>query len=219
MFASDRDLLVVEPGLLREVAWLGQRPVSSASVAIGSGGTTVTDASGPFGSGGVDVGGVALLGEVPVEIVEVVSATEATVSLVRADPEGEPIGVVGVGATASMVVLTFAPQIAAVHSRVLRGLGLEPGLTEEGSEAPGEDRLENPGDLVDVEVAGALAMVYGAAAPLASAAMSSVIETKAVRHRDRYAALARAVVARIDLDGDGCADVVRRLGSASMVRG
>lgn len=218
MFASDRDLLVVEPGLLREVAWLGQRLAASASVEIGSGGTTVTDASGPFGSG-VVVGGVGLLDEVPVEIVEVVSATELGVSLVRADLEGPSIGVAGLGATASFVVLTFAPQIAAVHGRLLRGLGLSEEPADEGSDVLGEDQLTNRHDLVDVEVAGALALVYSAAVPLSSQAMSSVIEAKAVRHRDRYAALARSVVARIDLDGDGRADVVRRLGSARMVRG
>jgi hypothetical protein len=215
MFATDRDLLVLEPRLLREVAWVGQRVYANASVAVDAGGTGVTDGAGPFESFGIGVGSVLLLNDLVVEIVDVPGPTQATISLVRGSRDGEAIPASSLGATAKMDVDTFVPQIELVHRQVLRGLGLAPGVTEIGG-APAEDRVVNVEAMADLEALGALHLIYAAATPLASEA--SAIAAKAAAYQERFRAARLGIGAEIDLDGDGVADATRHVGAFQLVR-
>ena len=215
MFATDRDLLVLEPRLLREVAWVGQRVYAIASVAVDAGGTGVTDGAGPFESFGTGVGSVLLLDDLAVEVIDVPGPTQATISLIRAARDGAPIPASSLGATAKMDVYTFGPQIGMVHRQVLRGLGLEPGATEAGG-APAEDRVMNVEAMADLEALGALHLIYAAATPLASEA--NAIAAKAAAYLERFRAARLGIVAEIDVDGDGVADATRSIGAFQLVR-
>lgn len=214
MFAKDRDLLVLEPRLLDEVAWMGQRVHAAPSVTITGDGVGVTDGAGVFGSV-VGVGAVLLLDGLAVEVVEVGSATEATISLIRADREAAPIPASSLGSSAAMQVYTFSPQIGLVHDQVLRGLGLAPGVTEAGG-AVAEDRVTNGASMASFEALGALHLVYAGAAPLAGE--PGAIERKAASYRARFAASRMSIGAELDLDGDGVADATRRVGAFQLMR-
>ena len=215
MFARDRDLMVLEPRLLSEVAWVGQRVYSAASVTIDGGGTGVTDAAGPFQSFGIGIGSVLLLDGLGVEIVGVSSATQASISLIRGNREDATIAASSLGASAAMEVYSFGPQIEAVHRQILRGLGMLSGTTEPGGMIA-EDRVVNVGSLADLEALGALHLIYAAASPLASEA--SAITEKAERYRERFRSARLGIGAEIDLDGDGVADVTRHVGAFQFIR-
>ena len=213
MFATDRDLLVLEPSLVRDIGWVGQRLVrGSADIA----GTTLTMTSQDVGfdEAGVDTGGVVVAGGVVYEIAERTGADTLTISRMRASAGGDlltPSPVNGV----SVEVPTFGPQLAMVHGQVLRMLGIEPdGATGVGVVT--ESSITNPDALVLLEALGALHLVFAAAAALASE--SSPAAYKAGLYRERFAAERGRVAARVDTDGDGVADATRRPSVVQLVR-
>lgn len=213
MFATDRDLLVIEPGLLGEVAWVGQRLVSG----VGSvSGTTLTLSAQDHGllAQGVGAGSVVRIAGNGYEVVGVSGEDTAEVSRLRASAGDPALGLTTMTGQA-VEVFTFRPQIMDAHRRVLRMLGLEPaGETAEG-ELDGS-AVKNPGGLVRLEALGALHLIYaGASAGMGAEAPASV---RAALYRARFAGERGAVVARIDTDGDGVADAVRRPGVGRFVR-
>ncbi|MCC6678795.1 MAG: hypothetical protein IT436_16810 [Phycisphaerales bacterium] len=210
MFASDRDLLVVEPNLFRDIAWLSQR-VLRASGAIAGTTLTISAADGAFDTAGVGPGSIVTVDGVAYEVIDRLSAMQATISRPRAstlDPILPPTAVTG----KDTWVITFAPQIAAVHAEILARLGI-------GAEAGGPDEaaITNPGALRRLEVLGTLAMVWGAAAALQG--QGSPAAERAEWYRARFARERESVGVRLDLDGDGQVDAARHLGSTRMVRG
>ena len=166
MFATDRDLLVLEPNLFRDAAWVGQR------MSRGVGSITGTMLSIPtpdvaLDQAGVDAGNVVTIGGASYEVIERLSDTELTISRLRNGaswPPLPPMPVSGVEA----VISTFSPQIAIVHAQVLRMLGLQPASPE----PPDEGCITNPADFVLLESLGALHLVFAAASSLS--AQSSV---------------------------------------------
>ena len=213
MFATDRDLLVLEPGLVGQVGWVGQRLVSG----VGSVGGTALEMSSQdngFIEQGVGAGHVIAIGGNGYEIVSVGDEDECVVSRVRGSVDDDLI------ALASMVdveisVPTFGPQIADVHRRVLRMIGLEP-AGEAGEGELDETALVNAGDFIRLEALGALHLVWaGASAGLGG---DSPAALRAEAYRARFAAERGRVVARIDTDGDGVADAARRPGLTRLVR-
>ena len=214
MFATDRDLLVFEPGLLGEVAWAGQRLVSGTGDVSG---TTLTLTSQDNGllAQGVGPGSIVRIGGNGFEIVSVSTESTAQVSRLRASATDASIGLVSMTGVA-VEVFTFAPQIADVHRRVLRMLGVEP-AGEAAEDELDESAVMNPGDLARLEALGALHLIYaGVSAGLAGDAPASI---RAEFYRARFAAERGAVVAKIDTDGDGVADAARRPGLGRLVRG
>ncbi|MBC7773542.1 MAG: hypothetical protein H7210_13685, partial [Pyrinomonadaceae bacterium] len=116
MFANDRDLLLLEPNLFRDLAWVGQRLlVTTGSVS----GSVLTLISGDFNSVGIGFGCVALYDATPTEITNIAAANAATVSLIRADPAGAIVPPLALGIK-PVIVSTFRPQLALVHHQVLR---------------------------------------------------------------------------------------------------
>ena len=85
MFSQDRDLVVYEPGLMRDVGWGGQRLLW---VLGDISGTQLTIQSGSFSDSRVEAGHTVVFDGLTLEIVSVESATTATVSLVRGDVSG-----------------------------------------------------------------------------------------------------------------------------------
>lgn len=214
MFATDRDLLVHEPGLLGSVAWTGQRLVSGTGDVAG---TTLTMTSQDNGliAQGVGAGSVVSIGGAGHEVVSVASEASATISRLRAAEDGPliaPAGVTGVGVEA----WTFAPQIMDTHRRVVRMLGLA--LSGEAAEdGLDETAVVNPRDLARLEALGALHLIYAGAS--AGQGEGSPASVRAAMYRERFDAERGRVVARLDTDGDGIADAARRPGMSHLVRG
>lgn len=213
-FTTDRDLLVLEPGVFRDAAWTAQRLVKGAG---GIAATTLTLASGGpnFEDAAIGAGHVALIAGAPAEVVERTGPSSLTVSRPRADAADPPIPMLD-DASVSIEVFTFAPVIASVHRRLLRMLGIEP--DESGEEgALTEAAITNPGALVRLEALGALHEVYAAAS--APGPVGTEIARRAEAYRVRFVEERHRVVARIDLDGDAKPDALRRFNVIQFVRG
>lgn len=205
MFSQDRDLMVYEPGLLRDVAWVGQRRLSATGSVSG---TTLTLASGSFTDAQVQAGQVVLFDGVALEIVSVESATTATVSLLRADAGGGAVAPIA-ASNRSVMIYDFSPQRAIVHRQVLAMLGIDSaGDGSDGINGIDESMVTNPGALTRLECLGTLHLVYsGASAPGRG---SDRFEQRVGLYLERYRRERESVVAMIDTDGDGIAEATRR---------
>ncbi len=214
MFATDRDLLVLEPGLLGDVAWVGQRLVSGTGDVSG---TTLTLTSQDNGllAQGVSAGSIVRIGGNGYEVVSVSGESTAEVSRLRAYADDAPAGLLTMTGVA-VEVFTFAPQIADVHRRVLRMLGLEPAGEATGTELD-ESAVVNAGDLSRLEALGALHLIYAGVS--AGQGPEAPATLRAELYRARFAAERGAVLVKLDTDGDGVADVARRPGLGRLVRG
>ncbi len=212
MFTADRDLLAVEPDLFRDLGYLAQRLLSTTAT-LNAG--KLTTASSQLGALGIGAGSVVLFGGVPLEVVERLSDTELTVSLLRARRTSPILPPPAAGSTPA-VVFTFAPQIAAAHDAVLAMFGVaRAGLAAPGE--PDETRIVNPDDLRGLETALAMQLVYAAAGALAGP--GSAQAARAAQYH-RVASSIRAIArARLDLNGDGVADAERRAAAAMVTRG
>ncbi len=210
MFAKDRDLVVLEPGLMRDVAWSGQRVLYvNGSMA----GTTLTLGSGSFLDAGVDAGHVVVFNNVAHEVVSVESASVATVSLMRASTASSPVAGAQSGPTGVVEVWSFVPQIGLVHRQVLAMLGIDP----DGGGDLDEGAVTNPRALAKLEALGALHLIYAAAG--APGRGGAKFEQRAEMYRQRFSSERERVVAMIDLDGDGIADTARRANVFVLTRG
>ncbi|MBL8760367.1 MAG: hypothetical protein JNL50_03610 [Phycisphaerae bacterium] len=212
MFATDRDLLAIEPNVFNEVSWVGQRLVKGTGD-VDDGVLTLTTFDRDFVVAGVDAGHVVLVSNVAYEVLERVSATEVAVSRLRASVDGAaiwPADVVGAG----VEVRTFGPQVGVTHDLVLRLLGIEGSATPEGL---GESAVVNGAALARVEALGALHLVYAAAGSLSGP--GTALWERGEMYRRRFAAERQTAAARVDTDGDGVADATRRMNVVWFVRG
>lgn len=212
-FASDRDCVALEPGVMGEAAWTGQRLLSGAG---GVSGTTLTLEAGGVSleDAGVKAGHVVLVAGVPLEVVRRDSATTATVSRVRAGLESAPVPP-GDSAGVPVEVYSFAGVLGAVHRQVLRMAGIDP--DDPRVDALGEADVINGGSLRELEAAGTLHLVYSAAS--AAGPVGGEMERRARVWRDRFWGERQRARVLVDLDGDGEPDAVRRLNSVRFVRG
>lgn len=215
MFAKDRDLLVLEPYLFRDMAWVGQRLVlGSASVTSGELKFLVADAK--LDTLPIGEGSVAMISGLALEVMAVESSERATVSRLRASagddaipapdlPEGEAF------------IATFGPQIAMAHRQVLRMAGIEPDAPAPIAGRAGASAITNAAALVALECYGALAIIFNAAAT-ASGSVSAASQKADLYQRLFRRERERAVV-ELDLDGDARPDAARRLNVVQFLRG
>lgn len=211
-FATDRDLLVLEPGLFRDVGWSAQRVVEAGGVSVS--GTTLTSAGSDFAAAGVTAGHVALVDGAVMEVVARLSATQLTVSRLREEAGGSAISP-GAATGATLVVMTFRAQLGVAHAQVMRMLGIEPGSVGQIGEA-GETSIVNPGSLTRVEALGAMHAILASASAMTGE--TSVLWEKARMYLERFREERRRVSALIDLNGDGIADATRRMSVARLER-
>ena len=211
MFSKDRDLVVFEPGLMRDVGWAGQRRLS----VLGSvNGTQLTISSGSFTDAGIEAGHVVVFDGVTLEVVSVDNATLATVSLMRADVSSAAVPAIS-ASNRGVVVYDFAPQRAIVHRQVLTMLGID--AAGENGFGIDESMVTNPGALTRLESLGTLHLIYaGASAPGRG---TDRYEQRAELYRQRYQRERESVVAMIDVDGDGIAESTRRPNAFVLSRG
>jgi hypothetical protein len=210
MFTSDRDLLTLEPNLFRDAGWVGQRLLATTG---STSGTTLTIDAGSLADAGIDAGHVLVYDAVPLEVLAVGSATAATVSILRAGI-GDPAITPPTLGTKNVACWTFRPQIALVHTQILRMLGIEPDAPPDALVT--EASIVNPASLALAESLGALHLVYSAAAALSQT--DSALAARAQMYRQRFGEERQRAVARIDLDGDGAADATRRLNLVQFLR-
>lgn len=214
MFISDRDLLILEPNLFRDVAWIGQR-LSRGSGTISGTTLTLSGAEVALDAAGVAAGHVATVGGVSYEITARLSATQATVSRVRGLLTDAAIPPTAVSAVETTIV-TYKPQMEMAHRQVLRMLGIEPdGGGPEGQ--PGESSITNPAALKRLEMLAALQLIFAAAGALLGP--DAEANQRAELYRLRFVEERARAVAYVDTDGDGRADVSRRPSVGWMVRG
>ncbi len=208
MFAKDRDLYVLEPGLHKDVAWLGQRRISTVGSLTG---TALTITSGSFVDAQVSAGHVVIFDGMVLEVVSVEGDTQATVSMMRSDVSSGAVP--GVSASNRVtIVYDYSPQRAMVHRQVMTMLGFD--VDEDGFDA---SVVTNPGALVRLEALGALHLIYaGAGAPGRS---GEKFAQRAQMYRERFARERERVVAMVDLDGDGVAESKRRANALVLTRG
>jgi hypothetical protein len=180
-----------------------------------SGGTlTMASQDTGFDTAGVDAGSVVVAGGAAFEVVSRLSASSLGVSRLRAFESDDAIPPVNM-ADVAVSVSTFAPQIADVHRRLLRMLGIEPAGTE-GIDVVTEAAVTNGAELARLEALGALHLIFAGAAA-ATRGLSPEWE-KAEWYRVRFDDERRRVEARLDVDGDGVVEAVRRPTAVRFVR-
>ncbi|MBL8964394.1 MAG: hypothetical protein KF787_04665 [Phycisphaeraceae bacterium] len=217
MFITDRDLLAVEPNLFRDVQWVGQRLCRGTGSALN---TTLTlhESDTDFNDGDVRAGHVVVVDGASYEVIDRIGGNELVVSRLRASPLDFAIPVTP-AESRPVVVTTFEPQIAMIHRQVLGMLGVAPTPGEGPSESPVKGFVEsmilNPRDLAPVEVFGTLFLALSAAA--ATSGPQSPLGIRASFHRALFSQERARAVAEIDADGDGVAEVRRRM-SVSVLR-
>ncbi len=205
-FAVDRDLLVLEPNLFRDVVFDAQ-VLATASDALVAG-TVLTSTGSDFVSAGVEAGTVAVVDGVSLEVVARLSALSLSLSRLRSDGEGALLPPAA-GSALSLRVSTFGPQIAEAETRVLRSLGITDVVSG------GETLLAGSG-ITRLVALSALELVYAAASTRAEG--SDPYWARSVWYGERSRQELRRVGARLDVDGDGIADEVRRVQPSRLVR-
>lgn len=212
MRTKDVDLLTVEPGLFK--AWRidhQQRGRGGDGVLNG---TTFIAAGGQFIAAGVQAGDVLYAASIDgvidgcYEIVEVVSATQLVVSVLRGD-EAQPPRPVGAGSNLIWRISTFAPQRALAERTLLDRLE----LTEEavaGLDETGQWRLGA------AMVSAALALIFE------SLDQQEDDDEVFGRKKETYQQALEASLVRLrlafDIDGDGQPDATQRGDSVRMNR-
>ncbi len=216
MFATDRDLLVVEPNLFRDVVWIGQRLCKATGSTLNTT-LTVSDADVDFVDAAIAPGHVVTVDGAACEVIERISATELTVSRLRADPADLPIPVTP-ATDKPVLIVTFAPQLRLIHHQILRMLAVEPSgpSTPTSPTSPTESSITNPADLIPVEVFGTLFLILSAAS--ATTGPQSPLGIRAAFYRALFSQERASTHAQLDLDGDGNPDTIRRMNVAALQR-
>jgi hypothetical protein len=217
-FAKDRDIAVVEPSVFRDMVWMGQVMTRGECVIYGTSLEAVGLPSPDFLDSGAGPGNVVAVGGAvgaAYEVINVSATNVMAISRVRGLSAEPPLAVAELVVPTPFVIATFVPQLEWVHGQLLEMLGLRRSNVADATRLP-ESRIKNPDELVRLEVYGALQLIYSAAAGLSSAAPQML--AKASQWRRAFQDERQRVAARIDLDGDGVADVIRRFNVGQLVR-
>lgn len=215
MFATDRDLLVLEPYLFRDHAWVGQR-LARGSAIIADGTLVYSTVDVELDVAQVAAGSVVTMFGSSYEITGTIGTKSAAVSRLRPAIDGPAIAVPDSEETDAWIV-SFRPQIAMVHRQLLRMAGIEPDAPAPIDGRLGESAITNGAALVTLEALGALHLIFAAAASVAGPTSPAAV--RAQMYRDLFREERRRVSVELDTDGDGLPDVARRLNISQFVRG
>ncbi len=122
-FSTDRDLLLLEPNVFRDVPFAAQQRLKRSDAVLA--GSTLTSAGADFASAQVDPGSVVLVTGTAYEVLARTSATTLTISLLRASLTDEALPGPA-GSNLEVIVRSFEPQASLVHDVLLRMLGTGP---------------------------------------------------------------------------------------------
>jgi len=213
-FCKDRDLLAVEPVVFLGGGFPCQELVAGTNGAVS--GTTFTSAGTDFQAAGITNGMVlCVYTTIPaegsaLEVVSVDSATALTVSVLRADPDSDPVGPPA-GSDLSFRLRTFRPQIRGVSDTLAEKMRL---ISEVSGIAQAD--FANSAQLARTCACGALASIFVARAE--NAAPSDANWTKAEHYRGEFLKLQLQLRLVVDRDGNGRAEQTRTLGNVTLRR-
>ncbi len=214
-FSRDVDILKYEPAFFGELHIPGQVLTAGSSGTLN--GTSFIAETADFESAQVGVGCVIYLqsadGAVDgaYEVVSVDSATELTVSVLRADSDESAVAPPA-GTDVSYRVTTYRPQAEEVGFRLTEYLGIRPGNAASEIE---------PADIVDANVlsrASVFAVISAVYAMLASGSSGESMWQKSIYYRGLFDKALQRLRVGIDLDSDGAADVTRQGGVGRLER-
>jgi len=214
-FCRDVDILRYEPVLFGELHLRSQVTASGEGGVLN--GTSFSAAGADFIAARVEAGGVIYLrsadGSVDgaYEIVSVDSATELTVSVLRADREGDAVAPPSAGEV-SYRICTYGPQAAEIGFALTEYLGIAPGAVD--SDISADDILDTSA-LGRASAFGVIAAVY---AMLGSRAEDENYWRKSLYYRRLFEKARERCRVGIDLGADGVADVTRVGGSVRLKR-
>jgi len=214
-FSSDIDILKFEPVLFGELHLASQVLTRGDGAQLS--GTTLTDGAGSFISAGVEGGGVVYLKSADgsldggFEIVSVDSATQLTVSVLRADAEDNPIAPAQ-ASDVSYRVSTFAPQAVEAAFQLTEYFGIQPGNPT--SEITTDNILDTEG----LRRASTFAIISAAYATWANCITSEGHWQKSLHYKQRFEKARQRCRLSIDLGTDAIADMTRLGGAIKLVR-
>jgi hypothetical protein len=209
-FSNDVDLLKFEPKLFTELYFPSQVLTSGTGGVLT--GTTFTKSGEDFVAAGVSTSGVIYLKSADgsldgaFEIVSVDSATQLTVSVVRADKIEAAIPPPA-GTDITYRVSTFAPQMNEAAEALVRQFGIEPDDSAS---------LIEPDELRQAVVFAALTCIYATMAD--NAETSELFWKKSLHYRTLFEQAREQIQLTIDTDGDGTSDETKQGGSIRLVR-
>lgn len=205
MPATDRDLLVLEPLLFRDVGFAATT-LARGTGSLNAGLLTISGLNLP--SLGVSTGHVAVIDGVPVEVIGT-SGSGVTVSLLRMS-SSSPVITPGNQTSKPASVSSFGPQIRLAHDRLIRDLELD-AASALATGGPGESAITNPEALTMAGALAALALIWSGADSDRARERAEHYHRRAREERGRVRVL-------IDLDGDGLPEAARGLNIARMER-
>jgi len=214
-FLNDADILKYEPILFGELHLPGQ--VLAAGKGGTLSGTTFTASGADFVSAQVLAGGVIYLQSADgsldgaFEIVSVDSATQLSISVIRADSDDDAIAPPA-ATDISYRVSTFGPQANEAGFQLTEYFGIKPG--NPASDYDAEDVLDTNA-LKRVSVFGVMSSVY---AMLASKAKDENFWKKSLHYQKLFEKARQRCRLSIDVGSDGVADVTRIGASVRLVR-
>lgn len=214
-FSHDRDILKYEPVLFGPLHLPTQVLARCSGAALS--GTTLTDAAGDFVNAGIEAGGVVYLASAngvldgAYEIVSVDSATQLTVSVLRADSEGDVVAPPAAG-DITYRISTLAPQATEAAFQLTEYFGIQPG--DPTSEIAAESIIDAEG----LRYASTLAVIASVYATWANQTADGGQWQKGRHYRQRFEAAQRRCRLALDLDGDGIADATRTGGTFRLTR-
>lgn len=215
-FSSDTDILKCEPALFSELYPAEQVLISGSGGTLS--GTSFTAAGADFVSAVVSAGGVVHLQspdgslDGAYEIVSVDSVTQLTVSVIRADAEGQAIAPPA-ATDVSFRVCTYGPQANEIGFRLTEYFGIQPGNPQ--SDIGSDDILDSE-VLRQASVFGVICSVY---AMLASNAEDENFWKKSLYYRRLFEKARQRCRLAIDTGSDGVCDVTRFGGAVKLRRG
>jgi len=214
-FSSDRDILKYEPVLFGQLHLPGQVLISGTGAELN--GTTFTAADADFTSAKVSAGCVIYLQssdgvcDMPAEIISVDSATQLTVSVIRADTDDDAISPPAAD-DISYRVTTYEPQAQEVGFQLTEYFGIAPG--NPASEYDSDEIL----DAAVLKQASVFAVISTVYAMLAGGADDENFWKKSLHYQKLFEKARQRCWLGIDTGSDGIADLTRTGTSAKLVR-
>lgn len=209
-FATDRDLLILEPNLFRDLPFVSQQRFTSTDAELTN--ASLSSASANFTSLGVTTGDVVLVNDQPLEVLARNHATTLSVSMIRnriTDAAIVPADV----SEATLVVRTFGPQITLVHDMLMAMLSID---RDDPDALLGEDAITSTQTMTQLETLATLERIFSAAQALTGD--NETVTAKARHYHHAFRQVRVAAYVQIDSDGDGTADTIQQPGIGKLTR-